>query len=174
MNENSEYREIGVLAKLHGFRGEYVMVSDSAINEEIEDWELVFIETDGLPVPFFIDSLRITSESSVVIGFESLDSSDAAKEFLGNKVFQLSSVANYAEESKFSEEMQGYMVIDSTVGEIGTVHQLLEYSQNLLLQIMKGEEEILIPVSETIIKQIDHKEKKIWINAPEGLLQINC
>ena len=51
---NSDYREIGVLAKLHGFKGEYVLVSDSTISEEIEDWESVFIEIDGLPVPFLL------------------------------------------------------------------------------------------------------------------------
>ena len=170
---NSDYREIGVLAKLHGFKGEYVLVSDSTISEEIEDWESVFIEIDGLPVPFFIDSLRVTSESSVVIGFEDIDSEDTAREFVGNRILQLFSVADYDEETSFSRELSGYMVVDKRAGNIGLVDQLLNYSGNLLLQIMQGEEEILIPASENIIIQVDHEKKSILIEAPEGLISLN-
>jgi 16S rRNA processing protein RimM len=170
---NSDYREIGTLAKLHGFKGEYVMVSDIMISEEIEDWESVFIEIDGLPVPFFIESLRITSDSSVVIGFEDIKSEDAAKEFLGNKVFQLFSVADYAEETVFSQELSGYLVTDKKFGKIGMVDQLLDFNHNLLLQIMNGEEEILIPVSGEIVVNVNHEEKTILIDAPEGLIHLN-
>ena len=170
---NSDYREIGVLAKLHGFKGEYMLVSDSMISEEIEDWESVFIEFDGLPVPFFIDSLRITSESSVVIGFDDIDSEEAAKEFIGSRVLQLFSVADYDEETSISQELSGYAVVDKVAGTIGMVDQLLNYNGNLLLQIMHGEEEILIPASENIILQIDHEKKSILIEAPEGLISLN-
>lgn len=171
--DNSEYREIGVLAKLHGFKGEYVMVSDSMISEEIEDWESVFIEIDGLPIPFFIESLRITSDSSVVIGFEDIDSSDKAKEFLGNSVLQLYSVADYTDEPSFNHELSGYVVIDKTVGKIGLVDQLLDYNHNLLLQILNEKEEILIPVSGDIIVSVNHEDKEILIDAPEGLINLN-
>jgi 16S rRNA processing protein RimM len=170
---NSDYREIGVLAKLHGFKGEYVLVSDSTISEEIEDWESVFIEIDGLPVPFFIDSLRVTSESSAVIGFEDIDSEEAAREFIGNRILQLFSVADYEEETSFSRELSGYMVVDKKTGNVGLVDQLLNYSGNLLLQIMQGEDEILIPASETIIVHVDHEKKTILIEAPEGLISLN-
>ncbi len=170
---NSEYREIGVLAKLHGFKGEYVMVSDSMISEEIEDWESVFIEIDGLPVPFFIESLRITSDSSVVIGFEDIDSSDTAKEFLGNCVLQLFTVADYVDEPSFNQELSGYVVIDKTVGKIGIVDQLLDYNHNLILQILNDEEEILIPVSGDTIVRVNHEDKEILIDAPDGLINLN-
>lgn len=170
---NSDYREIGVLAKLHGFKGEYVMVSDSMISEEIEDWESVFIEIDGLPIPFFINSLRVTTESSVVIGFEGINSSDAAKEFLGNKVLQLFSVADYMEEASINQELSGYTVIDKSVGKIGIVDQLLDYNHNLLLQILNGQEEILIPVSGETIVNLNHEDREILIDAPDGLINLN-
>ncbi len=170
---NSEYREIGTLVKLHGFKGEYVMVSDSMISEEIENWESVFIEIDGLPIPFFIDSLRITSESSVVIGFNDINSQEVAKEFVSCKILQLYTLANYAEETSINQELKDYAVIDKTVGNIGVVNQLLDYNHNLLLQIMNGDDEILIPVSGNVIVNIDHVAKQIFIDAPEGLINLN-
>lgn len=170
---NSGYQEIGQLSKLYGYKGEYVLISESEISEEIEDWESVFIEIDGLPVPFFIDDVRFTSETSVVIRFEDIEDDQAAREFLGCKVLQLSTEVNNTEELNFYSQFTGFQVVDKIEGEIGEVDQILDYGGCLLLQILKGEAEILIPISETIVKKIDEKKKKIFIEAPEGLISLN-
>ena len=67
----------------------------------------------------------------------------------------------------------GYEVVDQTAGPIGKVDEILNYKQNLLLRVVKGKKEILIPISENIIVKVNHKKKEILIAAPEGLFEIN-
>jgi 16S rRNA processing protein RimM len=169
--EKSDYRFVGTLVKPFGFRGEYVMVSDAPMSEDMEDWESVFIEIDGLLVPFFIDAFRFSSESSAIIGFEDIDSSEAAREFVSCRVFQLSSAAGEPEPLE-PKLLEGYKVIDAKAGNIGVVDQILNYNQNLLLSVLKGKTEILIPVSDEIVTKINHRKREVLISAPEGLLEL--
>ena len=170
----SDTRLIGTLAKLHSFKGRFVLISETSISEDIENWESVFLEIEGLLVPFFIDHITITSDTSVIIGFEDIDSSEKAKEFVSSKVFQLLTLAGKEEKIEVvPEHMSGYTVIDKKVGNIGKIDKILDYNQNLLFRIVKGKQEILIPLSEEFIISINHKKKEVIISAPEGLLDLN-
>jgi 16S rRNA processing protein RimM len=169
----SDTRQIGTLAKLHSFKGRFVLISETSISEEIENWESVFLEIEGLLVPFFIDFVNITSESSVIIGFEDIDSSEKAKDFVSCKIYQLLSLSEEPEDESISEQLSGYRVMDKNAGYIGTIDKILDYNQNLLFRIKKGKEEILIPLNEQFITKINHKKKEVIINAPEGLLNLN-
>jgi len=169
----SDTRLIGTLVKLHSFKGRYVLVSETGISEEIENWESVFLEIEGLLVPFFIDFINITSDTSAIIGFEDIDSSDKAKEFIQYNVYQLISLAGAEEENVEPEHLSGYKVFDQKTGIIGTVDKILDYNQNLLLRIIKNKQEILIPLNEEIIIKVNHKKKEIVIAVLEGLLGLN-
>ncbi len=113
----SDTQLIGTLAKLHSFKGRYLLISETVLNERINNWESVFLEIEGLLVPFFIDYLSIASESSAIIGFEDIDSSEKAKEFLSSKVYQLASLSGAAEEylaEAKSEKLMKYWITTRT------------------------------------------------------------
>lgn len=169
----SDTQLIGTLIKLHGFKGRYVLASESVISEKIKKWESVFLQIEGLLVPFFINYISLTSDTSAIIGFEDIDTSDAAQEFVSVNIFQLSKLVGSRKKEVITDPLIGYSVIDRKVGNIGTVDQLLDYNQNLLLSIRKSKQEILIPLNEEIIVNVNHKKKEITIDAPEGLLDIN-
>jgi 16S rRNA processing protein RimM len=168
----SDCRYIGTLAKLHSFKGRFVLISDGEINKEIENWESILLEIDGLLVPFFIDSMKITSDSSAIIGFEGINDPEQARELISCKVYQLSAVAIHAEKDFVQDDLAGYTIIDQKLGSIGEIDQILDYNQNLLFRILKGNREILIPVSEEIIVKVNHKKKEIIMDVPDGLLDL--
>ncbi|MDP4209431.1 MAG: ribosome maturation factor RimM [Bacteroidota bacterium] len=171
--DKSDCQLIGTLAKLHGYKGEYILVAESFLSEEINNWESVLLDIDGLLVPFFISSLNISSDTSAIIGFEDVNTSEKAKEFVTSKVYQLKSKAGDGQEDDISPNMlTGYKVTDKKTGALGTIDQLLDYNQNLLFSVVSGEREILIPVSNEIIVKVNHRKKEILINAPEGLLDL--
>jgi len=142
------------------------------ISDEIENWGSVFLEIEGLLIPFFIDHINLASETSAIIGFEDITSSDKAKRFLGVNVYQLSTIAGELREQYTPVLLQGYKIFDQKAGAIGTVDQILDYKQNLLFRVLNGKQEILIPVNEEIIMKVNHKKKEIFIAAPEGLLDL--
>lgn len=168
----SDSQIIGTLAKLHGFKGNYMMISENALHDDITNWESVFLDIEGLLVPFFINHVAVVSETSAIIGFEDIDSSEKAKEFLYSKVYQLVSLTGTTENLP-PKDVTGYRIVDRQQGEIGRIAEILDYNQNLLFRILKGKQEILIPVNEEIIVTVNHRKKEIVIDAPEGLLDIN-
>ncbi len=74
----------------------------------------------------------------------------------------------------YFHEVIGFKVLDSRHGDIGILVNILPLPHQSLLQITKGKREILIPLVDEIIQQVDRNTKTIFITAPEGLIEIYC
>ncbi|NJK85901.1 MAG: hypothetical protein HC906_07980 [Bacteroidales bacterium] len=58
------------------------------------------------------------------------------------------------------------------MGYIGVIKEFINMPQNPLFRIMKGKREMFIPVNEEFILGLDHHEKTVSIQMPEGLIDI--
>jgi 16S rRNA processing protein RimM len=170
--DKSEYSIIGTLTKLQGYKGEYLLISDYSFHKNIIKWESVFIEIDGLLVPFFISSIRLSSDNAAIIGFERITSSEIAREFLSCSVYQNNKIIG-KEKPKFKPDvLNGYLVKDNQHGTIGIIESILDYNQNILFRVLHNNQEILIPANEEFILDIDQQKKEITMQVPEGLLDL--
>jgi 16S rRNA processing protein RimM len=57
--------------------------------------------------------------------------------------------------------------------EVGTVKDLLLIKNNDILEVATQGKDILIPFTEEICVEVDLKKRKIVIDPPQGLLEIN-
>lgn len=164
----------GKIIKTHGFKGELTVSVLIDIPGILEKTESVFIEIEGLLVPFFIESFNYSGNNSFTIKFESIDSDEKSRRLCQNNIW----IANELLPEKIKKQKElfnftGFRIIDKTKGEIGTLLDIIEMPQQQLLQIDHHGKEILIPVAEEFISKIDKKNKIIYINTPEGLIEIN-
>jgi 16S rRNA processing protein RimM len=72
----------------------------------------------------------------------------------------------------YFHEIKDFRVVDVAHGKIGVVDGVLDLPQNPLIKIIFKEKEILIPITDDIIKKVDRKNKEISIDAPDGLIDI--
>ena len=72
----------------------------------------------------------------------------------------------------YFHEVVGFRVVDSQHGDIGTIEQVIEYPAQPLFQVMKNGTEILIPVIDEVIDNVDRTNKTIYITAPNGLIDL--
>jgi 16S rRNA processing protein RimM len=72
----------------------------------------------------------------------------------------------------YFHEVKGYEVIDKAFGHLGTISQIIEYPNQAVMQIFHNGHEVLIPVFGNIIKEVDRAKQLIYIEAPEGLIDI--
>ena len=170
--DKSGYSIIGFLSKLQGYKGEYLLVSDYSFHKNIKKWESVFLEIDGLLVPFFIQSLRLTSDSAAIVAFDRISSAEAAKEFISCNVYQHNNLLDKKKPELEADSFIGYKLIDSETGSVGKIDSILTYSQNILFRVTHKKREILIPVIEDAITNIDEQKKEITMQMPEGLLDL--
>lgn len=173
--KKTDCRLLGTLSKPHGYKGQMVLMAENSLPENFEDWESVFVEIDGLLVPFLFDEINHTHTDSAIIRFEDYGNVDLIQELIHCRVYAPLKNFRRKKGSRSFEltDLEGYTVIDSAHGEIGVVDEILDYNQNVLLRIMQGKREILVPAQEPIIVEIDSRKKIVYINAPEGLIDVN-
>lgn len=163
---------LGYISKIHGFKGEVIIISEEEISFDLQEMESVFIEINGQLVPFFFESIQ-QSNSSVIVKFVDISNEVMARTLLKKDVFILLSLLPKKKSNNLiPASLKGFTVIDNKQGEIGVVHNILEMPQQLILEIRNGSKNILIPANEAIIRKIDKRRKSIFIDAPDGLIDL--
>jgi len=165
--------ELGYISKAHGYKGELIFLIKEGIKAELTKMESVFIEINGQMIPFFIDSCRETGNSAWIVKLHDIETEEKARQLVNHTLYLLLSLMPKKNKKKLEPVgLSGYKVIDDAKGDIGLVSKVLEMPQQLILEIKLGSREILIPANEEIIYKIDHKNKIIYLDAPEGLIDI--
>jgi 16S rRNA processing protein RimM len=163
---------LGYISKIHGFKGEVIIISEEEIPLQLSETESVFIEINGQLIPFFFESVQ-QSNSSAIVKFFDISNEVQSRTLLKKDVFMLLSLLPIKKSDNVSPaSLKGFTVIDDTHGEIGVVTAVLEMPQQLILEINNGSKNILIPANEDIIHKIDKKRKTIFIDAPDGLIDL--
>ncbi len=173
MISTNECIYIGRLSKTHGVNGGIQLRNPDGIPEWIEKIKLLLLLLDNQPVPFFPDEINVQSHTSVVVHFEEINTIDKAENYRDIEVYILAEHKPKTKKKLNSDEpdMIGYIASDVHHGIIGTIDGLLDLKRNPLFEINKGE--ILIPINEAFIKEVNHKERTILFDLPEGFLDIN-
>lgn len=173
MGFNDHYY-IGKIVRLHSFKGEVYAKLDVDNPSQYLEMGSVLLDINNKLVPFFILNAQFGSKGMLRLKFEDIDSEDLAKTLLKKDLYQPLSFLPEKEEGDFYfHEIIGYKVNDKTVGDIGEVSEVLEYPGNELLKIEDGPREILIPIQDAFIVEVDKKHKVIRVDLPEGLIDLN-
>jgi 16S rRNA processing protein RimM len=171
----SDCFQIGIINKLHGFKGELLMKFTFSDFMALPKLKAILIEKNHHLIPFFIRTVSIRSDGKAVIGIDGIENEKQASELLNGAVYLQN---KFLPVKKLSEpdlkSFIGITVKDVEKGEIGIVEDILEYPGNRVLQIRHQEgKEILIPaIQKLIIKKIDQIAGFIQIDAPEGLIDL--
>lgn len=168
------YFKIGCITKTNGSQGELSVKFSNNLSENIlNKMESIFINIDGILVPFFIKEFRRIKTFTAKIIFEDIDSLNLASEFLNKELYLSKKDFNEPLEKKEDIEVIGYTIFDKTFGKIiGTVNEVLNFKNNSVISLEIDGKEVLIPVADDIILEIDNNKKQITVVSPKGLLDI--
>lgn len=164
---------IGFVKKTHGVKGELQISYQEGIENIIDNLEYLFFEYEGLLVPFFIDYIYSSGPSSAIILFKTLDSKEKAAQFMGCKLFVDNSELE-SEEAIYSPQLLiGFTVYDTEKGKIGEIVEVEDFGGNIVFTVTFKRKKVLIPFHDELLVEFDPKEKKIVLDCPEGLLEMN-
>jgi 16S rRNA processing protein RimM len=162
----------GRIAKVHGYEGAVTVKLEKAFIENIPELESVFLEIDGIPVPFFISDSEYQGADILKLKFEGYESVEKVSEFTGCKIFLTSGKTE--ENSIDLKGLSGYKVYKIDNRLVGTVIDVIENPGQLLMNVrIKKDKKILIPLHEDFIIKTNNKKKIIKMNLPEGLIDLN-
>ncbi len=164
---------LGKIAKKFSFKGEVLIYLDTDEPELYENMESVFVEFNKNLVPFFIENSSIHKGDFLRVKFEDIDSEQDADELIGSHIYLPLSMLPKLEGNKFYfHEVIGFDVIDKRLGNIGKIVSINDSTSQPLFEILFNEKEILIPMIDHFIIEVNRKEKKIILNTPEGLVDL--
>ena len=168
-----DFYYLGKILKTIGNKGQLMVHLDVDEPANYQNLESVYLDVYGERIPFFISRVELKSRNSAIFSFADVLSADEAEEYTGRDMYLPVSALPVLTGNKFYyHEIVGFQVIDERFGELGKVQSVLDLKHQALFQILFGEKEILIPVIDETIKEVDRLNKILRIEAPEGLIEI--
>ncbi len=170
-----ELVEIGRTGKAHGLKGECKAIIEDRFLEDFLKAEVIFIRDQGGDVPYFIEEVR---GGSMIVKFEEVDTREAAERLAKRPVFLRK--GDILEESEreldrgepFFQDCIGYVIQDETFGELGTITEIEVLPQQEMAVIEFEDKTILIPLNDHFILRKEEGEKRLYMDLPEGLLDM--
>jgi len=164
---------LGKIAKKFSFKGEILAYLDTDEPELYQNLESVFVEINKSLVPFFIETSAIHKEKFLRIRFEDIKNEAEADEIMGCELYLPLSMLPKLEGTQFYfHEVVGFQVIDKRLGNIGTITAINDSGAQPLFEIDKDGIEILIPLIDEFILDVNRKNKSITLKTPDGLVDL--
>ena len=172
MNIDACY-QLGYIVRTHGVKGQVVAFFDVDYPEDYEELESVFLQLNGKLVPFFINALDIQPNGRIILKFEDVDSIVEAEKLKNIPLYlPLDQLPELDEDQFYFHEVIGYSVVDEQLGELGTIREIYEMPYQDLMAMDYQGVEVLIPVQDELILRADKTARKLYVNLPEGLVDI--
>ena len=168
----NNYFKIGKLAATFGLEGQLILEHNLGKKTSLKGLENIFIEeTSNAFLPYFIESAKIKNEKEVYVKLEGLTSKEDARKFVKKEVWLMENDFKKFSASAAPISLLGFMVINEN-SELGEVVEVIEQPHQILCKIILNDKEALIPVHEDSLEKIDKKNRKLFLNLPDGLLDI--
>jgi 16S rRNA processing protein RimM len=168
----SQYFKIGKFAASHGLDGTLVLVHSLGKKTALKELETLFIqETRDNFMPYFIETTSVKSDTEVYIKLEGIDNKEMARKYSPKEVWLTAGDFEKFAAKSSPISMLGYDLIDGK-NNLGEIIEVLEQPHQILCTILYNGNEALIPVHEGNLIKMDQKKKQVFVEVPEGLLEI--
>jgi 16S rRNA processing protein RimM len=164
---------LGRITKVSGYEGAVAVKLEKIFTENIPQMESVFLEIEGRPVPFFISDIDYSGADILKLQFEGYTSNEKISEFIGCRIFLTSETVIHVNNAD-NTDLIGYKVIANGNKPLGTISDVIANNGQWLITVLtSNNKSILIPFHEDFIVKIDKNGRKIFMDLPEGLIEIN-
>ncbi|MEO6288416.1 MAG: ribosome maturation factor RimM [Ginsengibacter sp.] len=168
----NNYFKIGKLAGTFGVDGVLVLEHSLGKKTSLKGLETIFIEeNEDSFLPYFIESSKIKNDKEVFLKLDGISSKENARLLLKNEVWLTENDFKKLAAATAPISFLGYMVVNE-MKEIGEVIEVIEQPHQILCKIIIDGKEALLPVHEQTLRKIDKKNRIIFLELPDGLLDI--
>ncbi len=163
---------LGTITRTHGLKGHLVVKLDTDEPEIYDKLESVFIDFNGIPVPFFIEECQSLNNDSLKIKFS--DVSVEIQNMIGKDLYlPLNTLPKLKGKQFYYHEVIDFNLKDENHQIIGKITEINDMSAQALFNIqLPDERSLFIPIINDWIMEVNRDEKFISMNLPEGILDL--
>ncbi|MFD1769466.1 ribosome maturation factor RimM [Sphingobacterium suaedae] len=171
MNLNDAFY-IGYITKTRGLKGELQLFFEFTDYDEL-DFDVLFLEINKKLVPYFVDSIKLQKNSTAYLQLADVDHIDKAQGLVKKKAYLPTDKMPERDPDDFRySDLIGFRVIDEHEGEIGEIIDVQELPQQFIARVDFHGKELLFPLNEELILDIDPEEEIIEVELPDGLIDL--
>ena len=164
--------KIGTVVSKHGYKGDIKISVASNNLDTLLDLKYLFIDLDGCFIPFTIDNLRSFSKNVLIVKLKEIRSEDEVNEVIHKNIYVDSTkIGSNIDSGFFYNDLINFEVITDSKN-IGRIENINSKLPQPVFEIIYDSRKVLIPIHEDLIKKIDKENKIIYLDIPNGLLEI--
>lgn len=168
----TSYNSIGKLVATFGVKGEMVLTHHLGKKTSLKGLEAFFIEVKKEEfLPYFIETVRIKNDQELFVKLEGIDTKEAARPLLQKQVWLPEEIFHQYTDKSAPISLLGFHIIDGKE-DIGEILEVIEQPHQLLCRIDLDGKEALIPIHQETLLKLDKKKKQVFVELPDGLLDI--
>ena len=163
---------LGKITRRHGLQGNVFLKLDTDQPEMYNKLDSIFIEINGLLVPFFVAKQSWSKGDTLIISYK--NSTEAlVDQTIGRDVFMpLSTLPKLSGNKFYYHEVIGFEIREEdgkTCGNIVSIND--QTAQHYFILDLAGKE-IIIPIIKDWILELNREEKYLKMQLPEGLMDV--
>jgi 16S rRNA processing protein RimM len=165
---------VGRIARAHGIRGQVIVNADTDFpDERFRVGAVVFVERNGEVQPLTLTTLRFHRDRPV-IGMAGVLTMNDAQKLAGLELrVPVRELRPLADGTFYRHDLVGCTVETRMGAAVGTVEKVEGTPTGSRLVVSAATGEVLIPLVSAICTSIDLAAKRIVIDPPAGLLELN-
>jgi 16S rRNA processing protein RimM len=164
---------VGKTLKSHGTAGQLRIMIEERLTSYVKSGLFVFFDIDGSRVPFKVKGVE--EGQHFVISLEDVDGRQESDKLAGKEFWvPIEQVKPRHQKSprNIKAKWEDYTILDEKTGSAFPILRTEEFPQQLMAIVDVNGKEILIPLHEQLIVDIDKDQKIIRMEIPEGLLEL--
>jgi 16S rRNA processing protein RimM len=164
---------LGKIVKKYSFKGELLAKLDTDQPQLYENIEALFLDINNRLIPYFVMTSRLHKSNLLRLKLEDVNTESDADELLRKEVYlPLDLLPKLDGKAFYYHEVIGFEIWEKSFGKVGVLKGVNDQSAQALFEIERNGDEILIPIHDEFIINIDRDKKIITVKTPPGLIDL--
>jgi 16S rRNA processing protein RimM len=162
--------EAGKIVNTHGLRGEVKVVAWTDYPEDFEDIEYVYVKRKTGDEKLHISSIKY-QKNNLIVKFAEIKDINEAEKYKNQVIYvERDMLGELPEGVHYIADLLGSTVVDVNGAKIGVIEDVFNTGANDIYDVKReGKKNMLIPVINDVVKNIDIENKIITVEIMEGL-----
>ncbi|MBK8635968.1 MAG: hypothetical protein KA767_07080 [Saprospiraceae bacterium] len=172
--ERPTYIKIGKIGRAIGRNGEVRASIDEHFKNKFDQIHHVFLEMEGQKVPYFIE--YYFDEGDFIFKFDDIANPEETSPLVNTIVYlELSQVDKLKISKKvIKTSFEQFSILTAENQNIGIIHKIEEYPHQIMSFVTLADgKEVMIPLVEDWIMDVNMKKKYLIMDLPKGLVNFD-
>lgn len=165
-----DFFRVGVIANTHGIRGEVKIFPTTDDVKRFDYLKEAYIAAGKEKIKVEVSSVRYF-KNLVIVKFKGIDNINDIERYKGKDLLVTRENALPLEEGEYYlADIIGANVYTEDGNLFGSLEDVIETGANLVYSVQHEGKEVLLPVIDDCVKEVNVEEKKVIVHIMKGLL----